>query len=120
MFGCSLISNPERAPLARLRGAGGSVERGFFVIAELAKGYRADVETLTAQIANKRRLLSSADSFMRYELNRELSLLYEMRRDAILTAEILERYYKDGASRGGCWSGNAHLLGEFRTMGNFF
>ena len=90
------------------------------MLSDLAKGYRADVETLTAQIANKRRLLVGADRYMRYELNRELALLYEMRRDAILTAEILERYYQDGASRGGCWSGSAHLLGEFRTMGNFF
>ena len=90
------------------------------MLSDLAKGYRADVDTLTAQIANKRRLLSGADSYRRYELNRELALLYEMRRDAILTAEILERYYQDGVSRGGCWSGNAHLLAEFRTMGNFF
>lgn len=29
MFGYPLFSNPERAPLARLRGAGGSVERSF-------------------------------------------------------------------------------------------
>lgn len=90
------------------------------MLAELAKSYRADIDTLSAQIANARLLLVGADSFTRCEINRKLSVLYEMRRDAVASAEILEHYYDDGASRGGCWSGSAHLLGGFRTMGNFF
>ena len=32
MFVCPLISNPERAPLARLRGAGGVLKGVFYVI----------------------------------------------------------------------------------------
>lgn len=90
------------------------------MLAELAKSYRADIDTLSAQIANARALLVGADTFTRCEINRKLSVLYEMRRDAVSAAEILEHYYEDGASRGGCWSGSAHLLGGFRTMGNFF
>lgn len=90
------------------------------MLSELAKFYRADIDTLSAQIANARTLLVGADTFTRCEVNRKLSVLYEMRRDAVSVAEILEHYYEDGVSRGGCWSGSAHLLGEFRTMGNFF
>ena len=86
----------------------------------VAKCYRADIDTVAAQIANARTLLVGADTFTRCEVNRKLSVLYEMRRDAVSVAEILEHYYEDGVSRGGCWSGSAHLLGEFRTMGNFF
>lgn len=90
------------------------------MLSELAKFYRADIDTLSAQIVNARTLLVGADTFTRWEVSRKLSVLYEMRRDAVSVAEILEHYYEDGVSRGGCWSGSAHLLGEFRTMGNFF
>lgn len=61
--------------------------------------YFSDIDLLTEQIAVKRERLAKASGKTRYELNRELMCLYEMRRDCAITAEILRGYYNPDNSK---------------------
>ncbi len=60
---------------------------------QLADAYRSDEQTLTRQIDRFLPYAKSLTGEKRHEAYRRLSCLYEMRRDARLTAGLLEHYY---------------------------
>lgn len=62
---------------------------------ELSKQYYDDAEKLTEQIDTLRKQTKSLKGAKLHTANRHLCCLYEMRRDAKMTAEILEHYYDE-------------------------
>lgn len=60
---------------------------------ELGVDYEKDVKTLTAQIKFWREKLRNDCTADRAAVGRRLSALYEMRRDAKITADTLKYYY---------------------------
>lgn len=60
---------------------------------ELGADYEKDVKTLTAQIEACRAKMRNSVGYERIECGRRLSALYEMRRDAKITADALKHYY---------------------------
>ena len=62
---------------------------------ELSKQYYNDVEMLTEQIDRLREEAKHYSGAKLHTANRHLVCLYEMRRDARMTAETLEHYYDE-------------------------
>lgn len=60
---------------------------------ELGVDYEKDVKTLTAQIERWREKLRNDCTADRAAVGRRLACLYEMRRDAKITADTLKHYY---------------------------
>lgn len=60
---------------------------------ELGVAYEKDIATLTAQIEAWRELLRNDCTADRAAIGRRLACLYEMRRDAKITADTLKHYY---------------------------
>lgn len=62
-------------------------------LCELGADYEKDVKTLTAQIKFWREKLQHDCTADRAAVGRRLACLYEMRRDAKITADTLKHYY---------------------------
>lgn len=60
---------------------------------ELAKTYREDEKRLEKQIAALRERAKNLKGAQKHTANRNLLCLYEMKREAVNTAKILENYY---------------------------
>lgn len=60
---------------------------------ELGESYDEDIATLTAQIECWREKLKHSIGMEHIECGRRLACLYEMRRDAKITADTLKHYY---------------------------
>lgn len=65
---------------------------------ELSKQYYNDVEMLTEQIKELREETKHLHGAKLHNANRHLVCLYEMRRDARITADTLYHYYDKTAS----------------------
>ena len=65
---------------------------------ELSKQYYDDVEMLTGLIEKQRELTKNYTGAKLHTANRYLCCLYEMRREARITAQTLEHYYDEVSS----------------------
>lgn len=66
---------------------------------ELSKQYYKDAENLTEEIKEFRERAKSCSGAKLHIVNRQLICLYEMRRDALMTAEHLDNYYEKSGGR---------------------
>ena len=66
---------------------------------ELSLQYYDDVERLTGQIKEMRERAKHLSGAKLHTANRHLVCLYEMRRDARMTAETLYHYYDETPSK---------------------
>ena len=71
------------------------MEDTTMTLKELSKQYYEDVETLTGLINDLKEKSKNYSGAKKHTANRQLFCLYEMRRDARLTAQTLETYYDD-------------------------
>ncbi|MBE6827204.1 MAG: hypothetical protein E7514_01145 [Ruminococcaceae bacterium] len=62
-------------------------------ITQLAEIYRNDDRILTEMIEEQKKRMKSLRGVALHTANREMLMLYEMRRDVRATAEHLEHYY---------------------------
>lgn len=71
----------------------------IMTLKELSSQYYEQEALLTKQIDNLREKSKKYKGADRHTANRHLCCLYEMRREVHNTAEILENYYQDKASK---------------------